>query len=584
MHRKNEELATIFEKIADMLEFLGDNPYRVSSYRRAAELISDLSEDIEELHASGNLSRLPGIGPSILAKVEEFLKTGSVRKYEELKKKVPEDLLDLLNAPGIGPKTLRVAYEKLGVRSKEDFLRVLKDGTLAKLPGFGPKKTENMLKGIQLWQSSIERIPLLEAYSIAQGVLEYMKGLEYLLGIEVAGSLRRFKETIGDIDLLISAPRDRWADIHEHFVNYDGTERILLKGETKSSVVLKNGRQVDLRTVEPESWGAALQYFTGSKEHNIRVRDIAKEKGLKLNEYGVFVADTGERIGGKEEREVYELIGMSWIPPEIRENWGEIELALGGNIPSLVELRDVKGDFHIHTDWSDGRNSLRDMVETAFRLGLKYVVIGDHSQSARVAGGLTPKRYEEQWKLIEKLNEIYNDKGFYILKGCEVDILPDGGLDLPDSLLEGFDFVVASVHMRLNQDNTYRILKAMENPFVNLIGHPTGKVYGQREGYPLNMEEVIKMAKETGTALEINTFRVDLSPENIRRCVSEGVVLAIVTDAHSVSHLSYMKVGVGIARRGWATGEAVLNTRDLSGIREFVREKRRKLAHSNPLY
>ncbi|RLJ70557.1 DNA polymerase (family 10) [Hydrogenivirga caldilitoris] len=580
MHKNNKELARIFEKIADILEFLGDNIYRVNTYRRAANLISELPDDIEELYKRGKLSKLPGIGSSTVLKIEEFLRTGTVKKYEDLRKKVPEDLLELMDVPGIGPKTLKVAYEKLNVRTKEDFLRVLKDGSLAKLPGFGSKKVENILKGIELWKSSQERISLLDAYPIAQELLEYMKKEEAIKDISVAGSLRRMKETIGDIDILVSADRKDWSKIHEHFVKYMEVDKILAKGETKSSVVLRNGRQADLRTVEPLSWGAALQYFTGSKEHNVRVRDIAKEKGLKVNEYGVFRADTEERLGGETEEEVYELVGMQWVPPEIRENWGEIELALEGKLPKLIEFEEIKGDFHVHTNWSDGINPIEEVVEHAYRLGYSYIVIGDHSQSARVANGLTPERYLQQWKLIDKLNELYNPKGFYILKGCEVDILPDGSLDLPNELLEGFDFVVASIHSRFNQDNTYRILKAMENPYVNLIGHPTGKAYGQREGYPLDMDKVIEFAKETGTALEINTFRIDLSPENIRRCVERGVTMAVVTDAHSVTHLSYIRIGVGIARRGWAPPELILNTKDLKQVRDFVQRKRKNLARA----
>ncbi len=578
MTSKNKKIAEIFEKIADILEFLGDNVYRVNSYRRAGELLSGIQEDIEEVWRSGKLSELPGIGPSMAQKIEEFLRTGTVKKYEDLRKRVPEDLLELMDVPGIGPKTLRAAYDKLGVRTKEDFMKVLKDGSLARLPGFGPKKVQNILKGLELWRSTKERIPLVEAYTIAKEIVEYMKPV--VKEISVAGSLRRRKETIGDIDILVSAEKRNWREIHERFVNYPEVERVLAKGETKSSVVLRNGRQVDLRTVPPESWGAALQYFTGSKEHNVRLRDIAKEKGLKVNEYGVFRADTEERIGGETEEEVYRLVGMEWIPPEIRENWGEIELAMEGKVPKLVELKDIKGDFHMHTDWSDGVSPIEEVVEACYRMGYQYIVIGDHSRSQRQANGLTPERYRKQWRLIEELNRAYNPKGFYILRGCEVDILPDGSLDLPDELLEEFDFVVASIHTRLNQDNTYRILKAMENPYVNLIGHPTGRSPGQREGYPLDMEKVIELASETGTALEINTFRVDLSPENIRKCAKRGVLMAIVTDAHSVKHLSYMELGVGIARRGWATPEVILNTREVEGVRRFVSEKRKKLARA----
>ena len=461
------------------------------------------------------------------------------------------------------------------MRTKEDFIKAVKSGKLAFLPGMGEKKIQNILRGLELWEKSKERMTLLEAYGIGMSILKHFEALKGLYeNIELAGSLRRRKETIGDIDILISAKKENWPKLHQHFITYAGVKEVLLSGETKSSVVLQEGRQVDLRTVEPHQWGAALQYFTGSKEHNVRLRDIAKAMGLKLSEYGLFKADTEERIGGSTEEEIYELLGMEWIPPEIRENTGEIELAIQRALPRLVELKDIKGDFHMHSNWSDGLNPLEEMVEACYQLGYEYMVIGDHSQSARVANGLDPARYKEQFKLIERLNQYYNPKGFYILRGCEVDILPDGSLDLPDSLLEEFDFVVASIHSRFNQDNTYRILKAMENPFVNLIGHPTGKAYGTRQGYPLDMERIIQMAKETNTALELNTYRADLSPENIRRCMEVGVMIAVVTDAHSTKHLFYMELGVGLARRGWAVPELVLNTRDVKGVREFVRRKR----------
>jgi len=555
---KNKELARIFEKMADMLEFLGDNPYRISTYRRVAEVLSELGEDVEELVRTGKIYHIHGIGQSSIEKIMEYLRTGKVSAYEELRQKVPEDLLELLEVPGIGVKTLRLAYDRLKVRTKEDFINAVKSGKLAFLPGMGEKKIQNILRGLELWEKSKERMTLLEAYGIGRSILKHFEALKGLYeNIELAGSLRRRKETIGDIDILISAKKENWPKLHQHFITYAGVKEVLLSGETKSSVVLQEGRQVDLRTVEPHQWGAALQYFTGSKEHNVRLRDIAKAMGLKLSEYGLFKADTEERIGGSTEEEIYELLGMEWIPPEIRENTGEIELAIQRALPRLVELKDIKGDFHMHSNWSDGLNPLEEMVEACYQLGYEYMVIGDHSQSARVANGLDPARYKEQFKLIERLNQYYNPKGFYILRGCEVDILPDGSLDLPDSLLEEFDFVVASIHSRFNQDNTYRILKAMENPFVNLIGHPTGKAYGTRQGYPLDMERIIQMAKETNTALELNTYRADLSPENIRRCMEVGVMIAVVTDAHSTKHLFYMELGVGLARRGWAVPELV---------------------------
>ncbi len=341
-------------------------------------------------------------------------------------------------------------------------------------------------------------------------------------------------------------------------------------------MVLKNGRQVDLRTVEPHQWGSALQYFTGSKEHNIRIRDIAKAIGLKISEYGVFQAETDRWIGGRTEEEVYSLIGMQTPPPELRENSGEIELALSGQLPNLLSYGDVKGDFHVHTNWSDGIGSLEEMVRTAYKMGHKYIVIGDHSQSSRVAKGLDIERYKEQWREIEKLRRDY--RNLYIFRGCEVDILPDGSLDLSNEALEEFDFVVASIHSRFTQDNTYRILKAIENPYVNMIGHPTGKSYGTREGYPLDMERVMDLAKETNTALELNTFRADISPEKVRECMEKGVMVGIVTDAHSPIHLEYIKLGVGLARRGWALPEFILNTLDMEGVVEFVKKKRNMLS------
>ncbi len=572
---KNKELSRIFEKMADMLEFLGDNPYRINTYRRVSEVLSELGEDVEELVKTGKIYKIHGIGQSSVEKILEYLRTGKISAYEELRQKVPEDLLELLEVPGVGIKTLRLAYDRLKVRSKEDFIRAVKSGQLAFLPGMGEKKIQNILRGLELWEKSKERMTLLQAYELGEALLRHFETIRELYeNIELAGSLRRRKETVGDIDLLISAKRENWSKIHQHFVSYGGVREVLLHGETKSSLVLEEGRQVDLRTVEPHQWGSALQYFTGSKEHNVRIRDIAKAKGLKISEYGVFRADTEEWIGGSTEEEVYNLIGMQWIPPELRENTGEIELALEGRLPRLIDIKDIRGDFHMHSNWSDGLNSLEEMAEACYQLGYEYMVIGDHSQSSRVANGLDPARYREQFKLIERLNQYYNPRGFYILRGCEVDILPDGSLDLPDGLLEEFDFVVASIHSRFNQDNTYRILQAMENPFVNLIGHPTGKAYGTREGYPLDMEKVIKTAKETGTALELNTHRADLSPENIRRCMQEGVFIAIVSDAHSVKHLRYIHLGVGLARRGWAVPELVLNAKDLQGIRDFVRRKR----------
>ncbi len=565
--------------MADILEFLGDNPFRIRTYRRVAKILENLPMDVGEAIESGYIYKIKGIGGSTLAKIEEFLKTGTVQKYEEFRKKVPEELLELMEVPGIGPKTLKVAYEKLGVRTKENFIKALKDGSLAKLPGFGAKKVEKILKGLELWRQAQERIPLVVAYPLARNVVEYLKGAvgDYIERIEVAGSLRRMKETIRDFDILVSAPREHWQKIHDAFVSYPDIEDVQLHGQTKSTVLLKDHhRQCDLRTVEPESWGAALQYFTGSKHHNIKLREIAKERGLKINEYGVFDAETGERVAGRTEEEVYAVLGMQYIPPEIRENTGEIEAALEHRIPKLVGYDELRGDLHMHTNWSDGLNTVEEMVKACIDMGYEYMAISDHSQSARVANGLTPERFKLQREEIERVRKKYGDK-ISILWSVEVDILPDGSLDLPDELLREFDFVTASIHSRFNQDNTDRLLKAMENPYVNLIGHPFGRQYGYREGYPLDFDRVLEKALETGTALEINSQREDLDSQHIRQAVERGVKLVVNSDAHSVGQLWTTRIGVGLARRGWAKTEDILNAQPLEVIREFVAKKRERL-------
>ena len=563
--------------MADILEFLGDNPFRIRTYRRVAKILENLPMDLEEAVESGYIRRIKGIGSSTVEKIEEFLKTGTLKKYEELRRKVPEELLELMDIPGIGPKTLKAAYEKLGIRTKEDFIKALKDGSLAQLPGFGAKKVEKILKGLELWQKAQERIPLVVAYPLARSVLEYLKKrIEGLYeNIAIAGSVRRMKETIGDFDILVAAQKENWQKIHDAFVSFPDLEDVILHGFTKSSIILKeHHRQCDLRTVEPDSWGAALQYFTGSKHHNIKLREIAKERGLKINEYGVFEVSGGRKVAGRSEEEIYRVLGMQFIPPEMRENTGEIELALEGKLPKIVEYDEYRGDLHMHTNWSDGSNTIEEMVRACVELGYEYMAISDHSQSARVANGLTPERFIQQREEIERVRKLYGDR-IKILWSVEVDILPDGSLDLPDELLKEFDFVTASIHSRFNRDNTDRILKAMENPYVNLIGHPFGKQYGYREGYPLDFERVLEKARETNTALEVNSQREDLDSQHIRKAVESGVKVAVNSDAHSIKQLWTVKVGMGLARRGWARAEDVINTYPYEKLVEFVREKRK---------
>jgi len=572
-----KDIAKLFKEMALAAEFLGENKFRVLAYQKVADILFEIDKDIksvDELKEYLSSNQIHGIGESSLEKIEEYLKTGRIKKHDEFLQKVPKELLEIMDAPGIGPKTLKTLYDVFGIKNKEELLKALDDPRIKTIKGFGLKKIENIKRGIALFEQSKERMFITEAYSLAQDILNYMKGCKEIINISVAGSLRRMKETIGDIDILVSAKKEDFPKIHEYFKAYKDIEQVIGSGETKTSILLKNSKQVDLRVLKEEEWGSGLQYFTGSKEHNVRIRDIAKEKGYKISEYGIFEISSGKRLGGEKEEDIYNILGMVMPPPEIREDKGEIELAMQGIVPELVDYDDIKGDFHMHTTYSDGKASLRQMVQTCYELGYKYIVISDHTKSLRVAGGLDEEGFRNQWKEIEQIQKEYKD--MTILRGCEVDILEDGSLDLPDSFLEEFDYVIASIHSHMSPstDNTKRIIKACHNKYVNQIGHPTGKNYGYRDGYILNMEEVIKAALDTNTALELNIPRADLSPDNIRLAVERGVTISIVTDSHSSSHLQFMKVGVGLARRGWALKERVLNTKPLQEVRAFVRKKR----------
>ncbi len=582
MYNINKDLANIFKQMGAMYEFLGDK-FRALAYYKAASILEDLPDDIRNYVLSGKLYTIKGIGSGIASKIDEYIQTGNIKKYEELKNKVPQDFIDLMDLTGIGPKTLKRIYEELGIKTKKELIEALKDGRVEKLKGFGRKKVEKMLKSLELYEISQKRIILWEALEISRYLVEKLKTkIPEIDRIEIAGSIRRRKETIGDIDILVSTEdnletRER---IVQEFINLNEVSEILAKGDKKASVIMKfdgRERQVDLRIFKNEEWGAALQYFTGSKQHNVHLREIGKEKGLKINEYGVFKVDTDEKIAGRTEEEVYKAVGLVWIPPEMREDRGEIELALKGNIPELVELKDIKGDLHIHSTWSDGVNSIKDIAEfVKEKYEYEYIVITDHSKSQRVAKGLDEERLLKEIEEIKLLNKML---GLDFIKiGTEVDILLDGSLDLSDEVLSKLDWVVASIHSHFNRDNTDRILKAMENPYVNSIGHITGRLIGIREGYKVKMEEILKKAKETGTALEINSQprRMDIDEHWVRRCVEEGVKMVITTDSHSLGNFAYMEIGVSIARRGWATKDDILNTGSWKDIEKFVNEKRKK--------
>lgn len=572
----NKDLAKIFRNMAYIYEFL-DDKFRALAYHKAAQIVEDLPDDIRNYIATGKINDIRGIGSHTVDKMLEYIKTGKIRKYEELKKIIPEDFLDLMEIPGFGPKTLKKIHDELKITNKKDLIEALKNGTVAKLKGFGEKKVQNMLKGFQFYEASKNRLLLWEALQIAETILNRLKSLKEIKKIEVAGSLRRKKETIGDIDILVACEDKDREKILNFFTNLEDVKEILAKGDTKASVIVKEkDRQVDLRVLKLEEWGSGLQYFTGSKEHNVHLREIAKQKGLKISEYGVFDVITEKKIAGETEESVYNVVGLQWIPPELREDRGEIEAALNGTLPKLIDYDDIKGDLHCHSTWTDGYNTIEEIVEFLLKnYKYEYFALTDHSKAVRVAHGLSE---DDLLKQIEEIDKINKKLGFnFIKKGIEVDILLDGTLDLSDEVLSKLDWVVASIHTYFNRDNTDRIIKAMENPYVNVIGHPTGRIINSRDGYKL-FDEIFKVAKETNTALEINAqpARMDLPDILIKKAIEKSVKLVISTDSHSLGNFAYMKIGVANARKGWAKKEDILNAHSWDYIEKFVKEKRER--------
>ncbi|MDH4210567.1 MAG: DNA polymerase/3'-5' exonuclease PolX [candidate division WOR-3 bacterium] len=553
---KNKELARVFDRIADALEFRGEMVFRVLAYRKAARVLDELVEDVEVLHREGRLDELPGIGAGIAKKIVEYLETGKMKKYAEVTKGIPDSLLNMLDIQNLGPKTLALANKMLKVKTIADLKKVIASGKLAELPQMGEKKVENIRKGIEQYEKGHERLSIAVAERVASEVIAYLKENATIKDISPAGSLRRWKETIGDVDVLVTGKNG--AKIVRVFTEYPATERVLAAGDTKGSIMVEGGVQVDLRIVEPKSYGAALQYFTGSKAHNVRCRNIARTKGMKLSEYGLF---KGEKIvAGKTEEEVYEKLGLGYIPPELREDRGEIEAALKKKLPRLVELTDIKGDLQMHSVYSDSSATIAQLAETAEQLGYQYILVTDHSRSAKYAHGLEVERLKKQWKEIDRINR--KSKKVHVLKGVEVDILKDGRLDYPDSVLKHLDLVVASIHQGFKKNVTERMCSAMENPYVDIIGHPTGRLISSREGYVVDIQKVIEKAVETSTWLELNAFwdRLDLSDANLRVARDMGVMISIGTDAHDTQGLLWMKFGVANARRGWLEPRNVVNT------------------------
>jgi DNA polymerase (family 10) len=559
--------------LADLLEIEEANPFRVRAYRNAARTINDLPHSVQSMLADGaDLSTLPGIGKDLEAKVAEIVETGHLGLLETVEKQTPAALGDLVALPGLGPKRVKVLHEKLGIDSLDDLARAARAGKIQALPGFGASTEQKILHEIER-RAERERRPMLaEAEQYAEPLLAFLKAINGVKRAIIAGSYRRRKETVGDLDILVICARG--AAVIERFVAYEDVEDVISKGTTRSTVILRGGLQVDLRVVPDVSYGAALYYFTGSKAHNIAVRGIAARKGLKINEYGVFRGK--KRIAGRTEEEVFAQVGLPYIEPELRENLGEIEAAKEDRLPHLVEGTDIRGDLHVHSTASDGKNSIREMAEAAKKLGYSYLAIADHTQHTRIAHGLDAKRFIRQFKEIDRLNAELDE--ITILKAAEVDILDDGSLDLPDDILAELDFTMCAVHSAFNLSagkQTERIVRAMDNRYFNILAHPTGRLIGRREPYAVDMERVLEAARERGCYLEVNAQpeRLDLDDAHCRQAKETGVKVAISTDAHSTQGLNLMRFGVDQARRGWIERTDVLNTRSWKELRKLLRRR-----------
>lgn len=559
----NKEIAQRFVELADLLEFKDENAFKVRSYRRVARVLEDLSEDVAELAEKGTLEDLPGVGEATAKKIAEYIETGRIRRLEEAREGVPEGIAEVLSIQGVGPKKAAMMFKELGIGSVDELEEAAREHRLRDLPGMGEKTEQNILRGIRIARGGRERMRLDVALDAAGMVIDHLEGKQGLVArITPAGSLRRRRETIGDVDLL--AVGDDPAAIIDEFTSGPYVADVLLAGETKASVIVEDDPhpQVDLRVVDADEFGSALQYFTGSQAHNIKLRGLAKKQGMKISEYGLFKGD--DRIASAEEEDIYRALDMPLIPPELREDQGEIEAALDGSLPDLVEPDDIRGDFHVHSDWSDGRNTIEEIAEAARERGLRFVAITDHSRTLTVANGLTVERVREQIEQIERVNRSLS--GLRVLTGSEVDIQSDGSLDMPDDLLAELDVVIAAIHSGFKQPRrqiTGRLVAAAEHPHVDIIAHPSGRLIGRRDPYDLDVPELIRACARTGTALEINANpeRLDLTDGYCRMAKAQGVRLAIGSDAHGVEALRLIDLGVAVARRGWLEKDDVLNTR-----------------------
>jgi DNA polymerase (family 10) len=567
---RNADVASVFNEIADLLELGDGNPFRIRAYRNAARTVETLVPSVEDLvHEGRPLSELPGIGKDLAHKIAEIVDgSGSCALREQLRAELPEGIGTLLHVPGLGPKRVKLLYQERGIHTQEQLLRAAREGQLRTLHGLGEKAEQHILEAVEAQLSKTRRFPIALAAQWVAPLVRYLEQHPATTIVEPAGSLRRAKDTVGDVDIVACAGLTE--EVTRYFVNHEDVARVLSQGPTRASVELRQGLQVDLRVVPEESLGAALHYFTGSKAHNIAVRTLAMKRGLKINEYGVFAGE--ERVAGETEASVFAAVGLPFIAPELRENRGEIEAARDGKLPRLVELGDMRGELHSHTTASDGRDSLRAMAQEAQRRGLAYLGITDHARHG--ARSVDAEVLARQADEIDHLNEEL--AGLTILKGVEVDILEDGSLDLPDAALERLDYVIASVHEHYDlprAQQTERMLRAMDHPCVSLLGHPTGRLLMQRAPYDVDVERIIRHAKHCGCALELDAqpARLDLNDSYCRMARDEGVLVAIDADAHSTRDFDDLRYGIGQARRGWLEKRDVLNTRPLAQLRAFFR-------------
>ena len=569
---RNTDIADIFEAIADYLEIEGGNPFKIRAYRNASRTVRGLGPELKDMLTAGEaLTELPGIGRELAAKMVEILETGTAQALEKLKEKVPAGVIEMLKIPGLGPKRVSALYHELKIESLAGLKESAEAGRVQALPGFGARTEQHIREALEALSQRPARVSIALVRPSVEALSSYLQHVPGVLEVAVAGSFRRCKETVGDIDILVTAGGD--SPVMERFTGFADVGQVLAQGPTKSSIVLRSGLQVDLRRVAQESFGAALQYFTGSQAHNIAIRRIGRQRGLKINEYGVFTAD--RRIAGETEESVYRALDLAWVPPELREDRGEIEAAREARLPALVELADLNGDLHSHTTATDGRSSLEEMALAAKRRGLSYLAVTDHSQFLKMVSGLDERRLMAQMDEIDRLNARL--KGIALLKGIEVEILEDGSLDLPDRLLRQLDLVIGSVHNRFKlpvQKQTERILRAMDHACFSILGHPSGRLINERDPYEVDMAAVVQKAKERGCFLELNANpqRLDLTETYCQVAKEAGVLVAINTDAHSVAEFGQLRYGVGQARRGWLEKKDVLNTRPLNEVSKLLKQ------------